>query len=388
MHSLKRCLLLSAMVCALNLSTVHAAQPSPDPEFASDVVDRYANHIYFGSGATGMAMVVIDGNQRVFRSFGETRPGSNVRPQLDSVIRIASLSKLMTSEMLVKLLDQGTVKLNDPLSKYAPPGAVVPTYKGAPITLVNLATHTSALPREQPGGAAHRDVFVWPTREQRWNWLSTATLKTTPGTQAAYSNLAFDLLADALSRAAGKPWPQLFDEQITRPLGMKDTTFTPSPDQCKRLMVAEKGASPCNNTLAAIGSGGVYSTPGDMMRWMQQFLSSDFYARNNQADRMQTLIYQRTQLTRVIGMDVPGKADALGLGWVYMSPKNGRPGIIQKTGGGGGFITYMAMVPKSNVGVFVVVTRSPLTRFVNMSDGVNDLVTELSGNKPQVVPAS
>nr|WP_318382443.1 D-alanyl-D-alanine-carboxypeptidase/endopeptidase AmpH [uncultured Enterobacter sp.] len=385
---MKRCLLLSAMVCALNLSTVHAAQPSPDPEFASDVVDRYANHIYFGSGATGMAMVVIDGNQRVFRSFGETRPGSNVRPQLDSVIRIASLSKLMTSEMLVKLLDQGTVKLNDPLSKYAPPGAVVPTYKGAPITLVNLATHTSALPREQPGGAAHRDVFVWPTREQRWNWLSTATLKTTPGTQAAYSNLAFDLLADALSRAAGKPWPQLFDEQITRPLGMKDTTFTPSPDQCKRLMVAEKGASPCNNTLAAIGSGGVYSTPGDMMRWMQQFLSSDFYARNNQADRMQTLIYQRTQLTRVIGMDVPGKADALGLGWVYMSPKNGRPGIIQKTGGGGGFITYMAMVPKSNVGVFVVVTRSPLTRFVNMSDGVNDLVTELSGNKPQVVPAS
>ena len=44
---------------------------------------------------------------------------------------------------------------------------------------------------------------------------------------------------------------------------MKDTTYTPSPDQCRRLMVAERGASPCNNTLAAIGSGGVYSTPGD-----------------------------------------------------------------------------------------------------------------------------
>lgn len=386
--SLKRCLLLSVMLGALSFSSVNAAQPSLDPEFASDVVDRYANHIYYGSGATGMAMVVIDGNQRVFRSFGETRPGSNVHPQLDSLIRIASISKLMTSEMLVKLLDQGVVKLNDPLSKYAPPGARVPTYNGTPITLVNLATHTSALPREQPGGAAHRPVFVWPTREQRWNWLSTATLKTAPGSQAAYSNLAFDLLADALSTAAGKPYPQLFEEQITRPLGMKDTTFTPSPDQCKRLMVAEKGASPCNNTLAAIGSGGVYSTPGDMMRWMQQFLSSDFYARNNQADRMQTLIYQRPQLTRVIGMDVPGKADALGLGWVYMAPKNGRPGIIQKTGGGGGFITYMAMVPKNNVGVFVVVTRSPLTRFVNMSDGVNDLVSELSGHKPQVIPAS
>ena len=376
------------MWCALGLTSVRAAQHSPDPVFASEIVDRYANHIFYGSGATGMAMVVIDGNQRVFRSFGETRPGNNVRPQLDSVVRIASLSKLMTSEMLVKLLDQGRVRLDDPLSKYAPPGARVPTYQGAPITLVNLATHTSALPREQPGGAAVRPVFVWPTREQRWNWLATAKLKTAPGTQAAYSNLAFDLLADALARAAGKPYPQLFEEQITRPLGMKDTTFTPSPDQCKRLMVAEKGASPCNNTLAAIGSGGVYSTPGDMMRWMQQFLSSDFYHRDTQADRMQTLIYPRERLTKVVGMDVPGKADALGLGWVYMAPKEGHPGIIQKTGGGGGFITYVAMVPQHNVGVFVVITRSPLTKFTNMSDGVNDLVSELSNNKPVAIPAS
>ncbi|MCU6669078.1 D-alanyl-D-alanine-carboxypeptidase/endopeptidase AmpH [Enterobacteriaceae bacterium H4N4] len=385
---MKRCLLLSAVLYAASLTSVQAAQPIADPAFASDVVDRYANLIFYGSGATGMALVAIDGNQRVFRSFGETRPGNNIHPQLDSVVRIASLTKLMTSEMLVKMLDQGVVKLNDPLSKYAPPGARVPTYQGAPITLVNLATHTSALPREQPGGAAHRPVFVWPTRDQRWNWLTTASLKSAPGSQAAYSNLAFDLLADALATATGKPYSQLFDEQITRPLGMKDTTFTPSPDQCKRLMVAEKGASPCNNTLAAVGSGGVYSTPGDMMRWMQQFLSSDFYSRSNQADRMQTLIYQRSQLTRMIGMDVPGRADALGLGWVYMAPKNGRPGIMQKTGGGGGFITYMAMIPQSNVGVFVVVTRSPQTRFVNMSDGVNQLVVEMSENKPRVIPAS
>ncbi|ALB61856.1 Penicillin-binding protein AmpH [Cronobacter condimenti 1330] len=379
---MKRCLLSCALLLSAAFSAAHAAQTSPDPVFASDIVDRYANHIFYGSGATGMAIVVIDGNQRVFRSFGETRPGNNVRPQLDSVIRIASLTKLMTSEMLVKMFDQGVVKLDDPLSRYAPPGARVPTYQGEPIRLVNLATHTSALPREQPGGAAIRPVFVWPTRQQRWEWLSTATLKAAPGATASYSNLAFDLLADALANAAGKPYTQLFEEQITRPLGMKDTTFTPSPDQCKRLMIAEKGASPCNNTLAAIGSGGVYSTPDDMMRWMQQFLASDFHRRSPQADRMQTLIYQRAQLTKVVGMDVPGKADALGLGWVYMAPKEGRPGIIQKTGGGGGFITYMAMVPQSNIGAFVVVTRSPLTRFTNMSDGINDLVTELSGNKP------
>ena len=83
MLSLKRCLFFSATLYALTLTCAHAAQQSPDAEFASDIVDRYANHIFYGSGATGMAMVAIDGNQRVFRSFGETRPGSNVRPQLD-----------------------------------------------------------------------------------------------------------------------------------------------------------------------------------------------------------------------------------------------------------------------------------------------------------------
>lgn len=69
---------------------------------------------------------------------------------------------------------------------------------------------------------------------------------------------------------------------------------------------------------------------GDMMRWMQQYLSSDFYQRSNQADRMQTLIYQRAQFTKVIGMDVPGKADALGLGWVYMAPKRVVRGLFRR----------------------------------------------------------
>lgn len=366
------------------------AQIAPDPLLSSQIVDRYAEHIFYGSGATGMALVAIDGNQRVFASFGETRPGNNVRPQKDSLIRIASLSKLLTSEVMVKMAERGQIRLDDPLSKYAPAGARVPSYAGLPIRLINLSTHTSGLPREQPGGKPHRPVFVWPTRSDRWQWLAGAKLKAAPGTDASYSNLGYDLLGDALARAAGMPYPALLQQLITRPLGMKDTTFTPSPEQCDRLMVAEKGASPCNNTLAAIGSGGVYSTPDDMGRWMQQFLDSAISPRSPQVDRMQTLIYRRDQLAKVEGMDVPGRADAIGMGWVYMGPKNGRPGIIQKTGGGGGFITYMAMVPQNNVGVFVVVTRSPLTRFTAMSDGVNDMLAELVGNQngsPMMVQA-
>jgi D-alanyl-D-alanine-carboxypeptidase/D-alanyl-D-alanine-endopeptidase len=382
--------LLAAIIATLPLRSQAQSLSSPDPLLASQIVDRYAEHIFYGSAATGMALVAIDGNQRVFASFGETRPGNETRPQKDSLIRIASLSKLMTSEIMVKMAEQGKIRLDDPLAKYAPPGMRVPSYGGQPIQLIHLSTHTSGLPREQPGGQAGRPVFVWPTKAERWRWLQQAPLKTPPGIHAAYSNLAYDLLADALARAAGKPWPDLFRQFITRPLGMKDTTFTPSPDQCRRLMVPERGASPCTSTLAAIGSGGVYSTPDDMGRWMQQFLNSDVNTRTPQTDRLQTLIYRRSQLSKIEGMDVPGKAEALGMGWVYIAPADGHPGIIQKTGGGGGFITYMAMVPQHNVGVFVVVTRTNLTRFRAMSDGVNDLLAELVGNKtgsPMLVQA-
>ncbi|UMX60378.1 serine hydrolase [Escherichia coli] len=124
-------------------------------------------------------------------------------------------------------------------------------------------------------------------------------------------------------------------------------------------MIPERGASPCNNTLAAIGSGGVHSTPGDMMRWMQQYLSSDFYQRSNQADRMQTLIYQRNA---VYESDWRGCPRQRRCAWfrlgIYEALERGSSGDYSEDRiGGGGFITYMAMIPQKNIGAFVAVTR-------------------------------
>lgn len=346
----------------------------------SQIVDQYAEHIFYNSGAMGMALVVIDNNQVVNRSFGETQPGNNIRPQPNSLIRIASITKLMTSEVMVKLADDGTVKLADPLKKYAPKGAKIPAYNAKqPITLLHLASHTSGLPREQPGGPQKRPVFTWPTTDNRWKWLEQAHITVPPNVKAAYSNLAYDLLADALSRASGKPYTRLLRDKITAPLGMKNTTLTPTAEQCQRLMIGV-GSSRCGNTVAAAGSGGIYSTPEDMQLWMQQFLSSDKNARKSSAKREQKLYFQRRDLVSLKGMDVAGEASALGLGWVYMAPTGELPGIMQKTGGGGGFITYMAMIPEKNIGVFVVVTRTQLTKFSNMSDGVNQLVANLAKN--------
>ena len=67
-----------------------------------------------------------------------------------------------------------------------------------------------------------------------------------------------------------------------------------------------------------------------MQRWMQQFLSSNNRAHKSPDQREETMYFQRRDLTSLKGMDVAGQADALGLGWVYMTPNNTLPGIMQK----------------------------------------------------------
>ncbi|PHM37279.1 D-alanyl-D-alanine-carboxypeptidase/endopeptidase AmpH [Xenorhabdus innexi] len=352
-------------------------------KMASALVGKYAQSIFSEGNPLGMAMVVIDNNQVMHHSFGETYPGSGIKPNQNSLIRIASITKLMTSEVMIKLAEQKRIKITDPLQKYTYHNVHIPNFGlGQPIRLYHLASHTSGLPREQPGGKWGRPVFIWPTQSNRWDWLKNAELETAPGTTASYSNLAYDLLADALSKATGEPYSRLLQEEITLPYHMKDTTLTPTPAQCARLMEGIK-SSPCLNTIAAAGSGGIYSTPADMQRWMQQFLSSHNQLRKQTASREQGIYFKRAELASIKGMDVAGKADGIGLGWVYMNSRKDIPGIYQKTGGGGGFNTYMAMIPEQNIAVFVVMTRKEHSKFHQVTKGVNELVTALAQNHNQ-----
>ncbi len=121
--------LLAAALWTIPLHSHADTQPltSQDTKLlTSQIVDQYAEHIFYNSGAVGMALVVIDNNQVVNRSFGETQPGNNIRPRPDSLIRIASITKLMTSEIMVKLADDGIVKLTDPLKNMHRKGSTFP----------------------------------------------------------------------------------------------------------------------------------------------------------------------------------------------------------------------------------------------------------------------
>jgi len=112
-----------------------------------------------------MVLVVVRKHDMIIRGYGETFPGSGRAPDSKSVIRLCSLSKIITTDLLSKLVLDGKVSLADPLQRFAPKGKIVPVKgKDGEITLLDLATHTSGLPREVrrlPANTAH---FTFPDR--------------------------------------------------------------------------------------------------------------------------------------------------------------------------------------------------------------------------------
>jgi serine-type D-Ala-D-Ala carboxypeptidase/endopeptidase len=341
--------------------------------------------LFHRSGSTGMVVVVVRGNETWIQSYGQTRPGSHQKPDAQSLIRLCSLSKVMTTDLLVKLVAEGRVSLSDPLQKFAPRGVTVPdrTFRGvtgAPITLGNLATHTAGLPREIAyplGDAGH---FTFPDYAFRWQWLPGFRLRTVPGTAAHYSNIGFDLLADALSVAAGKPYPQLFAERIARPLGLRDTTLSPTPGQCARLLTGAKNEGYCTDTTAAEGSGGMYSTANDMTRWLKYILALPGVPVHQAAVATATYI-SATQLRWTQGLALAGPPVGIGLGWVHINPADDATAIIEKTGGGAGYNTYIALNPGRHIGLFVAATEGRHAG-ANIFRESNDLLLYLAGLRP------
>lgn len=386
---MKRKSLFLAVATLLAASYVNAGQLTTEQQIAEK-----SAQIFHDTNPPAMVMAIIQNGQVTYHAYGETAKGNHTSPTPDSLLRVGSMSKILASELLVKLADKGALGLTDPLQKYAPPGMTVPEVShGNPVTLLSLATHTSGLPRLIPGQApAGAAPFTWPDRPARWRWLNQKPTLTAPWEQAQYSNVGYDLLADAMEAAGKKTYLQLMRENVTGPLGMKDTTTQPDGAQCQRLMEGSgiDPAGPCTDTTAAAGNGGMYSTARDMASWMQHLLNIRHSDKPALRAVQQAMYVQRQQLKSITGLDLAGKAQGLGMGWVFIRPSVDSPVMIQKTGGGGGFMSYMVLVPGEKTGIFVSVTKVDLDMFSTLTRETNSLIPLLlkAAHGERVSPAS
>ncbi|HXW20018.1 MAG TPA: D-alanyl-D-alanine-carboxypeptidase/endopeptidase AmpH [Roseiarcus sp.] len=362
------------LALAFATSSISRAAEPPDPVL-KEATDLAGFVMFSSSGAPGMVLVVVRGDRSIVLGYGETEKGNNRAPDGASLFRLNSITKAFAGELLAVLASEGKLRLTDPLQRFAG-GAKTPTFGGREISLLDLATHSAAMPREMGEAPAEAPPRTWPTREDRWAWLAGYRLPWAPGTIAAYSNVGFDLLADAIETAGSQPYAELLRTRITTPLGMKDTGFAPTPEQCARLMVGTGlgGAGPCVDTHATDGSAGIYSTGDDMARWL----------RHNIEDPQEVLalshaIYRQRQAIPVaIGFDIAGPMAGLGLGWEPIAADGVRPLLIAKSGAGAGFMSYIAFAPGRNVGLFFVVNRLDFDMFAKLAEAANGLIATLA----------
>jgi D-alanyl-D-alanine-carboxypeptidase/D-alanyl-D-alanine-endopeptidase len=198
-----------------------------------------------------------------------------------------------------------------------------------------------------------------------------------------YSNFGFDLLAQALSHVAGKPYPDLLKERVLDPAGLKDTKFDlAAGDEARAMQGHNFDGSPMpfmKTPPMIVGAGGLYSTPNDILRWLQWHL--DRFAPTNAEMRLldHASYLPRDGLDPVFGMDEGGgDMSAMGLGWVVVQPEGNRPLILQKTGGLQGIFSYAAFAPSRGIGVFVAINEFNIGGVGNMIKAADDLIGELA----------
>ena len=357
--------------------------PASLPDIPS--IRALGTDLFVQSGSTGMVLVVVRNDQVFFQGHGETTPNSHQLPTEDSLLRLCSLTKIFTTDVLTKLVADKTVRLDDPLQRYAPAGTVVPK-RVRPITLVDLATHTSGLPRELGNGPFNTPHFTFPDYRTRWRWLPTQRLRSSPGNAALYSNVAFDFLSDALQSAAHRQYAALLAERTLNPLHMQHTTFFPNAEQCAHLLIGAYEEGPCTATEATAGSSGLYSTAADMTIWLRYLLRTGGPGLAAQDASAQAIYILPSNLVSQKGLDHAGEPTGVGLGWIHILPIDSPSHIVEKTGGGAGFETYIAINHSRRTAIFLAATDGSVDTHVNLFNAANKLLLAVAGLPPLPPP--
>ena len=195
-----------------------------------------------------------------------------------TVFEIGSITKVFTALLLADMADKGEVSLDDPAAKYLPAGHRMPERGGRPITLTDLATHRSGLPRmaDDMWAISHPDgQFADYTEERLLAFLDRHQLTREPGAQFEYSNLGMGLVGYLLTRVAKSDYETLVRTRITGPLGMNDTMITIPPSHAARLAAPldayMRPVKPIEMAALA-GAGAVRSTVADMLIFARALL--------------------------------------------------------------------------------------------------------------------
>jgi CubicO group peptidase (beta-lactamase class C family) len=334
-----RLLAALALACAPAL----AEEPRGTPDLARIVEARLAESETPACIAVGL---VAETTQV---KFGCTEGAGPVALDEHSIFEIGSITKGFTGLLLADMVGRHEVSLDDAASKYARRGAKLPTRGGKAITLRDLVTHTSGLPRLPPNmkPANPRNPYADFDEDRLYEALAATEIADDGGRYGKYeySNFGFMWLTDLLARRAGKPYDELLRERILDPLGMQETAIALDAEQARRFVAGHAGGyAPMNAwefPTNVAGVGGLRSSLADMLKLARAL-----------AGREDTPL--RETIARALAPLRPSYfLTSTGYAWVTYQAPDVR--IHRHNGGTGGFRSMLAVNPATRAGAVVLV---------------------------------
>jgi len=351
-------------LAALLIAGPAAAQHFPDDAALREIIRTRVDE----GRATGIVLGVLeaDGTRRIV-AYGD--PGPGARPLgPESVFEIGSITKVFTGTLLADMARRGEVDLEARVQAYVHDGVTMPTRNGREITLLDLSTHRSSLPRLPTNmhPADGQNPYADYTVDQLHEFLSGYTLTRDIGSQYEYSNLAVGLLGHVLATRAGGEYEQVLRTRVLDPLGMSMTGITLTPEMRERLAIGHAEGRPVPNwdlpTLA--GAGALRSNTEDMLT----FLAANIGEPTTDLERaMRDAHAPRRPASET--MDV-------GLNWHILKVEDDR--IVWHNGGTGGYRTFIGFDPVREVGVVVL---------TNSNEGADDIGFHLLNEAVPLAPA-
>lgn len=296
---------------------------------------------------TGICVVTAESvNGKVSYAVGGDETALQGAAQEKLVFEIGSISKVFTGLLLAQAVVEKKVTLETTLRDLLGDRVTFADARVAAITLKQLSTHTSGLPRlptnmgDQLFGA---DPYAAYDEKLLYEFLTRVRLEKDGPFTFGYSNLGAGLLGHLLGGVYGLSWGQAVQEKICAPLGLKDTAVTPRPEQKVAVPHADGVASSAWHFSALAGAGALRSTAADMVTFGQALLHPE-----------------KTPLREAFALALQPQAVAasmggqIGLG-IFMTRQNGENELTHD-GGTGGYRAGLQVLPEKGV-VRVVLTN-------------------------------
>lgn len=386
-------------------ATVRAPLPAATPQAAGFSPQRLqtlhrtlAGGVDAGRYSGYISLLARDGRIVDWRAHGWQNIDGRTPLKTDAIVRIFSMSKIVTSVAVLMLLEQGRLKLDDPVENYLPAlkdrQVVVGGTADAPqlqparrsVTLRDLLTHTSGYAYDEAWSADPVPMALMQ-RAKLWEAanlddfiarLASVPLNEQPGTRFRYG-ISTDILGAVVEKASGQRLDAFLRERIFAPLGMVDTGFwVPAAKLARLATVYERDAqgrlvpSGWANAFEAgpahgiySGGGGLYSTAADYLRFAQMLLNGGQLDGVRILGRKTVALMTSNHLKHLADPHPSGaRGQGFGLGVrVLVDPGEGfTPGTLGAFGWEGAATTFVQIDPKERTVALLLLQHVPFNQ--------------------------